>query len=260
MCWVFLTGNDYFDTSLKIFKNFKVCLDASINFCYNIIKYLIGGEFIMYKKSNILKKSTYTTGEIATLLGITIPTVIRYCETGYIPYHKTETGHRRILSTDVCSYLEKQNMLFDDESTKSDVIYARVSTHKQATRGDLDKQVEKVKLFAIDENVKNLVIKTDIGSGLNDNRKGLLSLIDMIQEGKVNRVFILYKDRLTRFGYHYLEKICEFHGVSIVVASTEKESESQSEELAEDIIALIHSVSDKSDGLRSKIKKEIDDE
>lgn len=215
----------------------------------------------MYKKSEILKKSTYTTGEVATLLGITIPTVIRYCETGYIPYHKTETGHRRISAADICDYLEKQNMLFDDgESAKSDVIYARVSTHKQANCGDLDRQVEKVKLFAINENVKNLVVKTDIGSGLNDNRKGLLSLLDMIQQGKVNRVFILYKDRLTRFGYHYLEKICDFHGVSIVVVSNETESKSQSEELAEDIIAMIHSFSGKLYGLRSKIKREIDDE
>lgn len=215
----------------------------------------------MYKKSEILKKSTYKTGEVAKLLGITIPTVIRYCETGYIPYHTTETGHRRISANDVCDYLEKQNMLFNDEkSTKSDVIYARVSTHKQENRGDLDGQVEKVKLFAINENVQNLVVKTDVGSGLQDNRKGLLSLIDMIQQGKVNRVFVLYKDRLTRFGYHYLEKICEFHGVSIVVVSNDKESESQSEELMKDIIALIHSVSDKSDGLRSKIKREICDE
>ncbi len=82
----------------------------------------------------------------------------------------------------------------------------------------------------------------------------------MIQEGKVNRVFILYKDRLTRFGYHYLEKICNFHGVSIVVVSDETESASQSEELAEDIIELIHSFSGKLYELRSKIKKEIDDE
>lgn len=216
---------------------------------------------IMYKKSEILKKSTYKTGEVAKLLGITIPTVIRYCEIGYIPYHVTETGHRRILATDVCNYLDKQNMLFnDEESTKSDVIYARVSTHKQSNRGDLDEQVEKVKLFAINENVQNLIVKTDIGSGLNDNRKGLLSLIDMIQQGKVNRVFVLYKDRLTLFGYHYLEKICEFHGVSIVVVSNEKESKSQSEELEEDIIALIHSFSGKPYGLRSKIRKEIKDE
>lgn len=215
----------------------------------------------MYRKSDILKKSTYKTGEVAKLLGITIPTVIRYCETGYIPYHTMETGHRRILAKDVCDYLEKQNMLFDDEeSTKSDVIYARISTHEQANRGDLDRQVEKVKLFAINENVKNLVVKTDISSGLDDSRKGLLTLIDMIQQGKVNRVFVLHKDRLTRFGYHYLEKICEFHGVSIVFVSGETESKSQSEELADDIIALIHSFSGKLYGLKSKIKKEIKDE
>lgn len=215
----------------------------------------------MYRKSEILKKSSYKTGEVAKMLGLTIPTIIRYCETGHIPYYKTDTGHRRILATDVCDYLEKHHMLLDDKnSTKSDVIYARVSTHKQANRGDLDRQVEKVKLFAINQNVQNLIVKTDIGSGLNDNRKGLLSLIDMIQQDKVNRVFVLYKDRLTRFGYHYLEKICEFHGVSIVVVSNETESKYQSKELAEDIIALIHSFSGKLYGLRSKIKREIDDE
>lgn len=219
-----------------------------------------GGVFL-YKKSEILKKSTYKTGEVANLLGVTIPTVIRYCKIGIIPYHKTESGHRRILATDVCAYLDKQNMLYEDSSIiKSDVIYARVSTHKQAERGDLDRQVEKVKLFAIEQNVNNLLVKTDVGSGLNDNRKGLLSLINLIQEGKVNRLYILSKDRLTRFGYHYLEKICDFHGVSIVVVYDETENKSQYEELAEDILALIHSFSGKLYGLRNKIKKEIQSE
>lgn len=219
-----------------------------------------GGVFL-YTKSEILKNPTYKTGEVATLLGVTIPTVIRYCKLGLIPYHKTESGHRCVLAADVCAYLDKQNMLYEDSfTTKSVVIYARVSTHKQAERGDLDIQVEKVKLFAIEQNVNNLLVKTDIGSGLNDNRKGLLSVLDLIQEGKVNRLYILYKDRLTRFGYHYLEKICDFHGVSIVVVSDETENKSQSEELAEDIIALSHSFSGKLYGLRHKIKKEIQSE
>lgn len=219
-----------------------------------------GGVFL-YKKSEILKKSTYKTGEVANLLGVTIPTVIRYCKVGLIPCHKTESGHRRILATDVCAYLDKQNMLYEDTfTTKSDVIYARVSTHKQAERGDLERQVEKVKLFAIEQNVNNLLVKTDVGSGLNDNRKGLLSVLDLIQEGTVNRLYILSKDRLTRFGYHYLEKICDFHGVSIVIVSDETENKSQSEELAEDIITLIHSFSGKLYGLRHKIKKEIQSE
>ena len=215
----------------------------------------------MYKKSEILKKSTYKTGEVANLLGVTVPTVIRYCELGLIPCHKTESGHRRMLSTDVCAYLDKHNMLYEDCPTlKSDVIYARVSTHKQAERGDLDRQVEKVKLFAVEQNVNNLLVKTDIGSGLNDNRKGLLSLLDLIQEGKVNRLYILHKDRLTRFGYRYLEKICDFHGVSIIVVSDETESKSQSEEFAEDIITLIHSLSGERYELMHRIEKEIQSE
>ena len=206
----------------------------------------------------ILKKSTYKTGEVAALLGVTVPTVIRYCETNFLPFHKTEFGHRRILAEDVYNYLASQNLVYDDtDSTKSDVIYARVSTHKQAERGDLEQQVEKVKLYAIDQNVHNLIVKTDIASGLNDNRKNLLSLIDMVQKGEVSRIFVLYKDRLTRFGYHYLKKICDFHGVSIIVVSDEVDNKSQSEELAEDIITLIHSFSGKLYDLRQKIKKEI---
>ena len=206
----------------------------------------------------ILKKPTYKTGEVAELLGVTVPTVIRYCETNLLPFHKTEFGHRRILAEDVYNYLVSQNMVYDDtNSTKSDVIYARVSTHKQAERGDLERQVEKVKLYAIDQNVHNLIVKTDIVSGLNEHRKSLLSLIDMVQKGEVSRIFVLYKDRLTRFGYHYLKKICDFHGVSIIVVSDEVDNKSQSEELAEDIITLIHSFSGKLYDLRQKIKKEI---
>ena len=62
------------------------------------------GGISLYKKSEILKKSTYKTGEVASLLGVTVPTVIRYCELGLMPCHKTESGHRRIQSTDAVSY------------------------------------------------------------------------------------------------------------------------------------------------------------
>lgn len=139
------------------------------------------------------------------------------------------------------------------------MIYARVSTHKQANRGDLERQIEKLKLFAINHNVRNLQVLSDIGNGLNDNRKNLLRLIAMVQDGTVNRIFITYKDRLTRFGFIYLKQICDYHGTTIVVVSDQTEQKSESEELAEDIIALIHSFSGKLYGLRHHIKEHIDD-
>ena len=213
----------------------------------------------MFTKSQILSRKTYKTGDVGKLLGITNQSVIRYCNSGILPSHRTECGHRRIRAEDLFQYLETHGLGYDDtENNKHDVIYARVSTHKQANRGDLDRQVDKVKLFAINHNVQNLIVKSDVGSGLNDNRKSLSKLIDMVQKDEVNRIFVLYKDRLTRFGFKYLEQICAFHHVEIIVVSDETDNKSQSEELAEDIIELIHSFSGDLNSLRHKIKSEID--
>lgn len=216
----------------------------------------------MFNKSQIMKQGNYKTGEIAKMLGISIPTVISYCEQGVIKHVKNQYGHRRIEASDFFDYLLSIGQGIDDsEQNKHDVIYARVSTHDQAERGDLDRQIETVKLFAIDYNVRNLLIKKDIGSGLNDNRKNLKSLIDLIQQGKVNRLFINYKDRLTRFGFNYIKQICDFHQVEIIIVSDMKDKKSESEELTEDILTLIHSFSGKLDDLRYEIRKglEVDD-
>lgn len=214
----------------------------------------------MYTKTQILKQGTYKTGEVAKLLGMTTPTIIRYCEQGVIPFHKNQFGHRRIESHDLFNYLVSIGLGLDDsKDVKHDVIYARVSTHNQAQRGDLDRQIDSLKLFAIDHNVKNLVIKKDIGSGLNDNRRQLTSLLKMVQNNEVNRIFITYKDRLTRFGFNYIKQICNFHKVEIVIVSEVENTKTESEELAEDIIALIHSFSGKLYGLRHKIKKGLEE-
>lgn len=210
----------------------------------------------MFNKSQIMKQGNYKTGEIAKMLGISIPTVISYCEQGVIKHVKNQYGHRRIEASDFFDYLLSIGQGIDDsEQNKHDVIYARVSTHDQAERGDLDRQIETVKLFAIDYNVRNLLIKKDIGSGLNDNRKNLKLLIDLIQQGKVNRLFINYKDRLTRFGFNYIKQICDFHQVEIIIVSDMKDKKSESEELAEDILALIHAFSGKLYDLRYEIRK-----
>ena len=88
----------------------------------------------------------------------------------------------------------------------------------------------------------------------------MTSLIDLIQQGKVNRLFINYKDRLTRFGFNYIKQICDFHNVEILVVSDVKDKKSESEELAEDIIALIHLFSGNLYGLRHKIKKGLEED
>ena len=75
-------------------------------------------------------------------------------------------------------------------------------------------------------------------------------------ENKVDRIFILYKDRLTRFGFTYLPTMCNKFNTTIEIIIDEIKEKSMQEELAEDIISIIHSFSGKFYGLRNKLQKE----
>lgn len=212
----------------------------------------------MILKSN-LNKDFYKPGEIAEFLNVKTRTIQNYCIRGILPERITETGRRLIPHEGLVEYLEKNKLIYDDvQTSKKDILYARVSTDKQKQRGDLDRQIEKLKLYIVDKNPQNLEVITDIASGLNDNRKGMTQLINLILEGKVNRLIIAYKDRLTRFGYNYIKQICEKYNTTIIIVSSEEKDETIEEELAEDIISIIRSTNGKLYKMRKKVKKELD--
>ena len=207
----------------------------------------------MVKKSE-LTKEYYKTGELAKMIGKQTRTVQSYCTRGEINSIIIPSGKRIISKDEVIKYLKKSNLLYEDDN-KIDLIYARVSTNKQKNRGDLDRQIEYITREIITKNPKNLKIFLEVGSGLNDNRKELKKLLDMVMNDEIDRIFILYKDRLTRFGFNYLEQICNKFGTEIIVILEEIQ-----EELAEDIISIIHSFSSKLYGMRNKIKEKLDKE
>jgi len=134
------------------------------------------------------------------------------------------------------------------------VIYARVSSSKQKEQGDLDRQVELLKKYASGQGYIIVDVITDVGSGLKEERRGLKKLLRMVANGGVDVVLITYRDRLTRFGYRYLQFFFEEHGVRIEeVLHEEKEP---LEELIEDFLAIIVSFAGKIYGKRSrKVKK-----
>ena len=209
----------------------------------------------MVKKSE-LTKEYYKTGELAKMIGKQTRTVQSYCIRGDIISIIIPSGKRIISRDEVIKYLRKSNLLYEDDN-KIDLIYARVSTNEQKNRGDLDRQIEYITKEIITKNPKNLKIFSEVGSGLNDNRKELKKLLDMVMNDEVDRIFILYKDRLTRFGFNYLEQICNKYGTKIIVILEEIQEKSIQEELAEDIISIIHSFSGKLYGMRNKIKKNL---
>ena len=212
----------------------------------------------MIKKSE-LTKEYYKTRELAKMIGKQTRTVQSYCIKGDINSIIIPSGKRIISRDEVIKYLRSSNLLYEDDN-KIDLIYARVSTNEQKNRGDLDRQIDYIIREIIAKNPKNLKVFSEVGSGLNDNRTELKKLLDMVMNDEIDRIFILYKDRLTRFGFNYLEQICNKFGTKIIVISEEIQEKSIQEELAEDIISIIHSFSGKLYGMRNKIKEKLDKE
>lgn len=212
----------------------------------------------MIKKSELVKEY-YKTGELAKMIGKQTRTVQSYCIKGDINSIIIPSGKRIISRDEVIKYLRSSNLLYEDDN-KIDLIYARVSTNKQKNRGDLDRQIDCITKEIIAKNPKNLMVFSEVGSGLNDDRKELRKLLDMVMDDKVDRIFILYKDRLTRFGFNYLEQICNKFGTKIIVISETQEKSITQEELAEDILSIVRLFSGELLGMRDKIRKEIEKE
>ena len=137
----------------------------------------------------------------------------------------------------------------EDESSNNMrvvAVYGRVLTSKQ--KQDLSNQIDVLKKYVI-SNCSNPKVFSDIGSGMNEKRPGLISLMNEITQNKISKVVISHKDRLTRFGFGYLETIFKMYNTEIEIINLEDDKSFQ-EELTEDLIAIIHHFSMKFYGKR----------
>lgn len=95
------------------------------------------------------------------------------------------------------------------------IIYARVSSNEQR-QTNLVTQAERLVDFCMANGwVVDDVVK-EVGSGLNDNRK---QLVKLLKDPAVKRIVVEHQDRLTRFGFHYLEILAEIEGFEIIVVN-----------------------------------------
>ena len=206
-------------------------------------------------KRSTLQKNIYKPKDISRFLGVTTRTLQNWEYQGKISFKRNPISDRRYMDRDdVIELLQERNLLIDDlNDSKKDVIYARVSSHDQKTHGDLDRQVQ----FLIENNsdLKNLVVLAEVGSGLNDHRKKLQQLLKMVMNNEINRVFVTYRDRLTRFGFNYLKTMFNAKGVQIVIVKQQTEKMSVEAELMNDMMSLIASFSGKLYGMRSRKNK-----
>ena len=175
------------------------------------------------------------------LLGLHPRTIQKWDKQGKIRVVRTPGGRRRIPESEI-------RRLQGEKGIRSVIGYARVSSNTQ--KDDLERQVEYLRQRGVRE------VVTDIGSGLNEKRRGFLRLLDRVLHNEVDKVVVLYEDRLTRFGFDTLKKVFEAHGTTIEVLN-QTDAKPPQQELVEDLITIISRFSGKLYGMRSHKQKEV---
>ena len=192
----------------------------------------------------------YYSGKKASLiLKVDQQTLRKWADDGKLEIFRTQGGKRFY---NVRRYLKDNNLeklIEEPESPveKLKICYARVSSKKQ--RDDLKRQKEELRSM-----YPKYIMIDDIGSGLNFNKKGLLKIIDLAVEGKVEELVILYKDRLVRFGFELIEHVIEKYSQGKIIIVHRREDETLEQELVKDVIQIMNVYSAKLNGMR-KYKK-----
>jgi len=185
------------------------------------------------------------SGEVAKRLGLHPLTVRRWVKEGKIA--AIPIGREaRIPITEV-------ERLLGEQRAGLVVLYGRVSGHDH--KEELQRQVQQLEQWALLARTgQKTMILTDIGSGLNTERKNLHRLLALVQDYQVAEVVVTFSDRLTRFGLAYLQALFSGYGVTLTVLHPDEDT-TPDEELTQDFLALIASFAGRLYGLRSRRQK-----
>lgn len=196
--------------------------------------------------------------QTAEYLNVSQDTLRKWDKANKLKPLKTPGGHRRYPIDMLDSFYGMKTDLTTEDVPAMCATYARVSSNEQKQKGDLDRQSQRLSEYCAKHNLLVTHIIKDVGSGLNDNRTGFVRLTDLIIQGKVNKLVIEHRDRLTRFQFKFIKKMFESYGCEVIVINDMDVSDT--EELAADMMSLLASFSGKFYGKRSaerrKTKKE----
>lgn len=186
--------------------------------------------------------------DAADYLNVSQDTLRKWDKTNKLKPLKTAGGHRRYDTDSLDNFIG----ITRDNENEPEVVcatYARVSSNEQKQKGDLDRQSQRLSEYCAKNRLLVTYIIKDVGSGLNDNRNGFIKLTDLVIAGKINKLVIEHKDRLTRFQFKFIKKIFESYGCEVIVVN--EIDVSDNEELTTDMISLLASFSGKFYGKRS---------
>lgn len=134
------------------------------------------------------------------------------------------------------------------ENKNNVIIYSRVSNSD--IKDNLDRQSERLINYAISNGYTIIDNIKEIGSGLNDNRT---KLIKLLKRNDYDVLLVENKDRLTRFGFNYIETLLNNNNKQIIVVNTTNDDKT---DLIQDLVSIIYSFSTRMYGLRKKKNKQ----
>ena len=146
------------------------------------------------------------------------------------------------------------NINEQQQTNKGVILYARTSSNQNKKL--LENQVERLKDYAFAKGYKIKQVVKEYGSGLNDERK---QLSQILKDNDYDKIIVENKDRLTRFGFNWIQLLT---GNRIEVINEAKEKD---EDITKDLISIIHCFSariyglKRSQNLKNKIKKDIEE-
>ncbi|KWR87355.1 IS607 family transposase [Cupriavidus sp. IDO] len=183
-------------------------------------------------------------GELAVMLGVAVVTLRRWDKAGRLtPACRTLGGHRRY---DLAKMRDALRQAGPPKGGKT-IAYARVSSHDQ--KGQLQSQALRLQRHCEQQCWPNIEVITDLGSGLNYKKKGLLTLLREILMRQVTRIVLVTKDRLLRFGSEF--RICDVFDVEVVVLDAQEDI-SREQQLTEDLVEILTVFSPRLYGTRSR--------
>ena len=188
--------------------------------------------------------------EVLQILRVSRPTLTKYVREGLVKVTLKGNGQYDYDADSVYQVLNK-------DVVHKTYVYARVSTPKQ--KHELDNQVQLLKTFCFQNGYVLNGVYQDIASGISfEKRTQFFELLDEVLAGKVKRVVITYKDRLSRVGFELFSHLFAKHGCELIVMSEVGSTKLDSEEIFEEIVSLLHCYSMKLYNKRkNKIIKEL---
>jgi predicted site-specific integrase-resolvase len=199
--------------------------------------------------NNAVHQKVVRAAEAAQFYNVSIPTLRRWAREGSIPVQRTERGQYKYIIGEA----NNQNVhdILPNELSRN-IIYARVSSQKQ--KGDLERQ----KIF-LQRKYNDYSIVTDIGSGINYQRKGFKTILERLFKGNIQHVVVAHQDRFSRFSFDFFQWLFQQFG-AVLEAVEQPKTSSPGEDLTADLMEVLTVFTARYYGRRKYIRGSIHEE